>query len=72
MPAHFESAAQVVAEDMLADAVACGPDPERHVKSISAYLKAGFDQVYINQIGPNQRGLFDFFALELRPRLGSM
>jgi G6PDH family F420-dependent oxidoreductase len=72
MPAHFESAAQIVTEDMVADVVACGPDPERHVKAISAYLDAGFDQVYINQIGPDQRGFFDFFARELRPRLGSM
>ena len=39
-----------------------GPDPERHVKAISAYLDAGFDEVYVNQIGPDQEGFLDFYA----------
>jgi G6PDH family F420-dependent oxidoreductase len=69
MPSHFESAVEIVTEDMVADAVACGPDPERHVEAISAYLEAGFDEVYVNQIGPDQEGFFDFYARELRPRL---
>jgi G6PDH family F420-dependent oxidoreductase len=69
LPSHFEEAAQVVTEDMVADVVACGPDPERHVEAISAYLEAGFDEVYVNQIGPDQEGFFEFYARELRPRL---
>jgi G6PDH family F420-dependent oxidoreductase len=69
LPSHFESAAESVTEEMVADAIACGPDPERHVKAISAYLDAGFDEVYVNQIGPDQEGFFEFYARELRPRL---
>jgi G6PDH family F420-dependent oxidoreductase len=69
MPAHFESAASIVTEEMVGDAIACGPDPERHVKAISEYVEAGFDEIYVNQIGPDQEGFFDFFARELRPRL---
>jgi G6PDH family F420-dependent oxidoreductase len=69
MPSHFESAVETVTEDMVAGAISCGPDPERHVKSISEYLEAGFDEVYVNQIGPDQEGFFDFFARELLPRL---
>ena len=69
MPAHFASAVELVTEDMVADVVACGPDPERHVAAISAYLDAGFDEVYVNQIGPDQEGFFDFFSREVRPRL---
>jgi hypothetical protein len=68
-PSHFESAAEIVTEEMVADAVACGPDPERHIKAISAYLDAGFDEVYVNQIGPDQEGFFEFYAREIRPRL---
>ena len=34
-----------------------GPDPERHLHAISKYLDAGFDELYINQIGPDQRVL---------------
>jgi G6PDH family F420-dependent oxidoreductase len=69
MPAHFEAAADIVTEEMVGDTLACGPDPEKHVKAISAYLEAGFDQVYVNQIGPDQEGFFDFYVRELRPRL---
>ena len=42
----------------------------RHVKAISAYLDAGFDRVYINQIGPDQREFFDFFARETPSSVG--
>jgi G6PDH family F420-dependent oxidoreductase len=69
MPAHFEAAAEIVTEEMVGDSLACGPDPEKHVKAISAYLEAGFDQVYVNQIGPDQEGFFDFYVREIRPRL---
>ena len=56
MPSHFEAAAANVTEDIVAETVACGPDPERHLKAITKYLDAGFDEVYINQIGPEQEG----------------
>ena len=69
MPSHFESAAANVTEDMVADIVPCGPDPERHVKAITKFFDAGFDEVYINQIGPDQEGFFDFYAKELAPKL---
>jgi G6PDH family F420-dependent oxidoreductase len=69
MPVHFEAAAEIVTEEMVGDILACGPDPERHIKAISAYLEAGFDEVYVNQIGSDQEGFFDFYAKEIRPRL---
>lgn len=70
MPSHFEAASANVTEDMITEIVPCGPDPERHIKAISEYLEAGFDEIYINQIGPDQEGFFDFYARELRQRLG--
>jgi G6PDH family F420-dependent oxidoreductase len=60
MPAHFEEAASIVTEEMVADALPCGPDPERHLEAISAYIDAGFDELYISQIGPNQAGFIEF------------
>ena len=57
MPAHFEAAAANVTEDMVADLLACGPDPEKHVEAITKYLDAGFDEVYVNQIGPESGGV---------------
>ena len=70
LPKHFQEGASLVTEDMVAEKVPCGPDPARHVAAISAYLDAGFDEVYVNQIGEDQSGFCDFYRKELAPRLG--
>jgi hypothetical protein len=49
--------------------VACGPDPERHRERIGAYLKAGFDHVWVHQIGPDQEGALRFYEREVLPKL---
>jgi G6PDH family F420-dependent oxidoreductase len=69
MPAHFEQAAELVTPDQMAEKIPCGPDPERHVAAIRAFIDAGFDEVHINQVGEDQAGFFDFFANEVAPRL---
>jgi G6PDH family F420-dependent oxidoreductase len=69
LPAHFESATSIVTEDMVAAEVSCGPDPERHVAALQVYLNAGFDEVYVNQIGPDWPGFLDFYVREMEPRL---
>jgi G6PDH family F420-dependent oxidoreductase len=71
LQSRFEAAAANVTEDLVAKEVACGPDPEVHVEAIKKYLDAGFDEVYINQIGPDQEGFFRFYETELRHRLGA-
>jgi G6PDH family F420-dependent oxidoreductase len=69
LPSHFEDLAELVTEERVADVVPCGPDPERHAAAIRQYLDAGFDEVYVSQIGPDQAGFFDFWQREVRPRL---
>jgi hypothetical protein len=59
----------LVTEDMIAEKIPCGPDPQRHADVIRKYIDAGYDEIYVNQIGPDQRSFFDFFQRELRPRL---
>ena len=71
MPAHYEQACELVTEDMIAETVPCGPDPEKHVAAIQAYFDAGFDEVYVNQIGDDQEGFLAFAARELLPRFTS-
>jgi G6PDH family F420-dependent oxidoreductase len=68
-PAHFAQASQLVTEDQVAESITCGPDPERHVEAIRKYLDAGFDEVYVSQVGQDQAGFFDFYRRELLPRL---
>jgi coenzyme F420-dependent glucose-6-phosphate dehydrogenase len=64
-PAHFEQAAEMVSEDDVAEAVPCGPDPGPIRERIEEYAEAGFDHVYIHQIGPDQEGFLRFAAREL-------
>ena len=69
-PAHFEQASSIVTEEMVTSKIVCGPDPVRHAEVVQKYLDAGFDEVYVSQIGEDQAGFFDFFNREVRPRLG--
>jgi G6PDH family F420-dependent oxidoreductase len=69
LPAHFEQAAATVREEDVAEKVVCGPDASRHLDAIRAYVDAGFDHVWIHQIGPDQEGFLHFFERELLPEL---
>jgi coenzyme F420-dependent glucose-6-phosphate dehydrogenase len=68
-PAHFEQLTKSVTEEQVAELVPCGPDVERHVSKIAEYVDAGFDQVYIHQVGPDQTGFIKFAEGELLPAL---
>ena len=67
-PAHFEQASELISEDMIAEAVPCGPDLDLHRKAIQRYEEAGFDELYIQQIGPDQERFFEAYANEILPR----
>ena len=64
---HFEQATKLVTEEVAAKDVPCGPDPEVHIAAIRKYVEAGFDHVYIHQIGPDQEGFLRFYAREVLP-----
>jgi G6PDH family F420-dependent oxidoreductase len=68
-PKHFEQASELVSEDTVAEGITCGPDLDEHLKTIRAYEHAGFDELYIQQIGGEQEGFFDFYARDVLPRL---
>ena len=69
LPAHFEQAATMIDKATVAKTVICGPDPERHLDGIKKYAQAGYDHVFVHQIGPDQEGFFKFFKSELMPLL---
>jgi G6PDH family F420-dependent oxidoreductase len=66
-PRHFEQASQLVTPDMVADTIACGPDPQRHLSSLRQYVQAGYDEVYVAQIGPEQDAFFEAWAEQVLP-----
>ena len=55
--------------EMLAEAVVCGPDIDRHVAALQEYADAGFDELYVNQIGPDQDAFFAAYSQDVLPRL---
>jgi coenzyme F420-dependent glucose-6-phosphate dehydrogenase len=68
-PAHFEQAAEQLTPEDLAEAIPCGPDPDRWLEDIRAYESAGYTHIYFHQIGYDQEGFFRFWREKLQPRL---
>ncbi|MDW4905424.1 TIGR03557 family F420-dependent LLM class oxidoreductase [Streptomyces sp. ADMS] len=68
-PRHFEQLEPLVTENMVSENTVCGADVDEHVSALSAFADAGFDRVYVSQIGPDQRGFFDFYRTKVLPRL---
>jgi hypothetical protein len=67
LPRHFAQLAQLVPEDQVPQPY--GPDPGTHADAIRAYTKAGFDEVYVSQVGGQAEGFFEFYAGHVLPRL---
>ncbi|MGQ5638247.1 MULTISPECIES: LLM class F420-dependent oxidoreductase [unclassified Streptomyces] len=68
-PRHFEQLQELVTEDMVREKVVCGDDADQHVAVLKSFADAGFDRVYVNQIGPDQQGFFDFYRTKVLPQL---
>lgn len=68
-PAHFEQLAKIVTEEMVAEQVISGPDTDRYVEALGEYVDAGFDHVYVHQVGPEQEGFIEAFARDVLPKV---
>jgi len=67
LPRQFGQLAGLVGEDMIT--APCGPDPDEHIKGVRAFTDAGFDEVFVGQVGPDYEGFFEFYAGQVLPRL---
>jgi G6PDH family F420-dependent oxidoreductase len=67
-PSHFEQASELVSEEMIAEQITCGPDLDRHVEAMREYEQAGFDELYVQQVGGADERFFELFASEVLPR----
>ncbi|RFU38594.1 TIGR03557 family F420-dependent LLM class oxidoreductase [Actinomadura logoneensis] len=70
LPAHFEELTSLIDVDDITHP--CGPDPEVHVQAIKQYVDAGYDEIHISQVGPDQKGFFDFYEREVLPRVRAL
>jgi G6PDH family F420-dependent oxidoreductase len=68
-PRHFEQASRPVTPEQVEDSVPCGDDPDAHVGALTRYAEAGFDTVYVSQIGKDQQGFFDFCRTKVLPQV---
>jgi hypothetical protein len=66
-PAHCEQASSIVTEEMVADTPPCGPDPEPYLESIQQCVEAGYDEIYMHRVGPDQEGFFRFYERGILP-----
>jgi coenzyme F420-dependent glucose-6-phosphate dehydrogenase len=65
LPRHFEQVAKLVSEEDIAAKVVCSPDPAAHQAAIQEFADAGYDHVYVHQVGPDQEGFLDFYGREI-------
>jgi G6PDH family F420-dependent oxidoreductase len=67
-PAHFEQACELVTGEQIASPL--GPDLDEHAASLQQYADAGVDELFVQQIGPEQDAFFTTWASEILPRFG--
>ena len=65
LPRHFEQVAELISEDDVAAKVVCSPDADAHRAAIQEFADAGYDHVYIHQVGPDQEGFLDFYSRKI-------
>lgn len=68
-PYHFEQASQLVTRESTAKSVVAGRDVDEHVQAVQEYADAGFDEVYVSNIGPHWREMIAFYGEHVLPRL---
>ena len=69
IPSHYEAVAELLTADQVAETVICGPDPQRHAEAIREYEQAGFDHVWVHQVGRDQESFLRFYAEQVLPEL---
>jgi G6PDH family F420-dependent oxidoreductase len=68
-PRHFEQASELVTQQMIRDIVACGPDPDEHLRRLRPYAEAGFDELYVANMGPHYDSCIRMYGEQILPRL---
>jgi G6PDH family F420-dependent oxidoreductase len=69
-PEHFEQATELVTMESTRDSVVAGNDPADHLRQIQEYADAGYDELYLANMGPHALDMIDFYGKEVLPSLG--
>jgi G6PDH family F420-dependent oxidoreductase len=68
-PRHFEQASQLVTREMTADSVVAGKDAKEHREAFEPFIEAGFDEIYVANMGPHYADMIRFYGDEVLPAL---
>jgi G6PDH family F420-dependent oxidoreductase len=68
-PRHFEQASALVTEEMTRESIVCGADAQRHAAALQEYVDAGYDEVYVANMGPHYQGFMRLYRNEVLPAL---
>jgi hypothetical protein len=49
--------------------VVAGPDPDEHLEQIREYADAGYDELYVANMGPHHQEMIRFYGSEILPRM---
>ena len=70
-PQHFEQASQLVTRESTAESIVAGNDIDRHVQQLRDYVDAGYDEVYVANMGPHYLEMIEAYGREVLPKLRS-
>lgn len=68
-PKHFEQVSELVTEEMTRESTTCGNDVDQHLQAFQPFADAGFDEVYIANMGEHYRDFFALYGDEVLPRI---
>jgi G6PDH family F420-dependent oxidoreductase len=69
-PEHFEQATELVTMESTKDSVVAGNEPEEHLRQIKQYADAGYDELYVANMGPHSLEMIEFYGKQVLPALG--
>ena len=69
-PSQFEAAAEELRPEAIEATVVCATGPDPIVHAVDKFVAAGFDTIYVHQIGPDQSFLLDLARTDLLPHYG--
>ena len=66
LPRHFRQATELLSPAKMSPRrIVCGNDPDEHRAALEEFDDAGFDRVYVHQVGPKQEPFFEFYEREI-------
>ena len=68
-PEHFEQASELVTMESTRGSVVAGNDPAQHIEQIQAYEAAGYDELYVANMGPHFLEMIEFYGRDVLPKL---